>query len=127
MPVIFAANESSVLVDGEAVEGVRAIEYRRRQVRESIYALSSAERIGMISGPQIVEGQLRVASTSPGLDRLDSARSFQISALLRHGEAQLSVTFDECYLMEKTFDLSVGEHGESVYAFTATRVREEPG
>jgi hypothetical protein len=127
MPTIFAANESSVMVDGEAVEGVRAIDYRRRQVRTSVYALASAERVGMISGPSIVEGQLRVASTSPQLDRLDSARAFQISARLRHGEAQMSVTFDECYLMEKAFDLSVGEHGESVYAFTATRVREELG
>ena len=127
MPTLFAANESSVMVDGEAIEGVRAIEYRRQQVRNSIYALSSAERIGMTSGPQIVEGQLRVASTSTKLDGIGGDTAFQIAAQLRHGDTKMSVTFDECYLMEKSFDMSVGEHGESVYAFTATRVREELG
>jgi hypothetical protein len=37
------------------------------------------------------------------------------------------VTFDECFLQEKTFDMSVGSHGEALYSFTATRVREEIG
>jgi hypothetical protein len=37
------------------------------------------------------------------------------------------VTLDECYLQEKSFDMSVGGHGESVYSFTATRAREERG
>ena len=37
----------------------------------------------------------------------------------------VTVTFDECYLSERGFSLAVGEFGEAVYAFTATRVREE--
>src|SRR5215207_8644902 len=110
VPTIFAANESSVLVNGESVEGVRAVDYRRLHNRASVYALGSAERIGMISGPQVVQGRLRVASTSPSLDALMPDAQFQITAQLRHGETRLTVAFDECFLIEKTFDLEVGGH-----------------
>jgi hypothetical protein len=127
MPTIFAANESMVMVDGETIEGMRSIEYRHHQVRENLYALGSVERIGLISGPQLVEGQLKVASTSPALDGLTGDTQFQISAQLKHGDTQMTVTFDECYLQEKTFDMGVGGHGEAIYSFTATRVREEIG
>jgi hypothetical protein len=125
MPTIFAASESSVQVNGEAVEGVRAIEYRHFQARTNVYGLGSVERIGLISGPQVVEGRLRVASTSQALNALVGDAQFQITAQLRHGPAQMIVTFDECFLQEKSFDMGVGGHGEAVYSFTATRVREE--
>jgi hypothetical protein len=124
VPTIFAANESSVLLDGEPVEGVRAIEYRQQRVRSSIYALGSAERIGLVSGPQVVEGRLKVASSDPRLDALDPNASFQIAAQLKQGSTTKTVTFDECFMTEKSFELGVGSHGEALYAFTATRVRE---
>ncbi len=127
MPTIFAANESIVLLDGEPVEGVRSIEYRQTQARESIYALGRAERISLVSGPQTVEGRLRVASTSAKFNALTGDKQFQVTAQLKHGETKMAVSFDECFLVEKTFDLSVGGHGEAVYSFTATRVREELG
>ena len=126
MPNIFAANESSVLVDGQPVEGVIALEYRRRAARANVYALGSAERIGMVSGLQHVEGRLTVASTSPGLDTIAGEQQFQVSAQLKRGDTSLTVTFDECFLAEKEFALTVGEHGQAVYGFTAARVREEP-
>lgn len=126
MPTIFAANESSVMVDGTAVEGVVALEYRRRQARANVYALGSAERIGLVSGLQAVEGRLTVASTSPGLDAIPPEQTFQVSAQLKRGDSAVTVTFDECSLAEKEFALTVGEHGQAVYAFTAARVREEP-
>jgi hypothetical protein len=124
---IFAANESQVLINGQAVEGVRALEFRRSQARESIYALGTNERIGMVSGAQMLEGRLRVASTSPALDQLTVDQQVQISAVLMHGDTRMTVTFDECFLQEKSFDLTVGGHGEAVYSFTATRAREEIG
>jgi hypothetical protein len=127
MATIFAANESRVLVDGEPVEGVTALDYRKSLARENVYALGSPERVGLVSGQQLVEGRLRVASTSKKLDLLDPAAQFQMSAVLKHGDQQMSVNFDECYLLEKTFELGVGGHGEAVYSFTATRVREELG
>ena len=70
MPTIFAANESSVLLNGELVEGVNAIDYRHQQDRQNIYALGSAERVGMTSGPQSVEGRLSVVSTSAAFNAL---------------------------------------------------------
>jgi hypothetical protein len=125
MPTLFASNESSVMINGEAVEGVRAIEYRRQQVRTNIYGLGSAERIGMISGPLIVEGLMRVTSTSPALDKLMGDKAFQVTANLKHGSAGMTVTFDECFIKEKSYTMEVGGHGEALYTFTATRVREE--
>jgi len=125
MPTIVAANESQVLLDGQPVEGVRAIEYRHQQARSNIYALGSAERIGIVAGPQVVEGTLRVASTNGTLNALAIDQSFQLTAQLKHGASTVTVTFDECFLAEKGFGLAVGEFGEATYRFTATRVREE--
>jgi hypothetical protein len=127
VPTIFAASESQVLVGGQPVQGVKAVEYRRVQARESIYGLGTSERIGLVSGPQLFEGRLRVASTAPALDGLQPLEHVQISAVLVHGDTRMTVTFDECFLQEKTFELGVGGHGEAIYSFTATRVREEPG
>jgi hypothetical protein len=127
MPTIFAANESNVLLNGEPVEGVRSIEYRFQQSRQNVYGLGSVERIGLISGPQSVEGRLAVASTNPALDAIDKNTAFQISAQLKQGEVQMTVAFDDCYLLEKSFNMAVGGHGEALYQFTATRVREEAG
>jgi hypothetical protein len=127
VPTIFAANESRVLVNGNAIEGVRSLAYRRAQAHESVYAVGSSERIGVVSGNAVFEGQLRVASTAQALDEIAAGKSFQISAVLSHNDVKMSVTLDECFLEEKSFDMSVGGHGESVYSFTATRAREERG
>src|SRR5437899_1104504 len=125
MPTLFAANESSVMLDGKAVEGVRSIEYRYQQVRTNIYALGSAERIGMISGPQSVDGILRVVSTSAAFNALTTDKSFQVIVQMKHGDAKMTVTLDECFLKEKSFNMEVGGTGEALYSFTATRVRED--
>lgn len=125
MPTVFAAAESAVLVDGHPVEGVQGIDYRMRRSRLNIYALGSTERVGVTSGTYDVEGRLRVASACAELDALAGEQLFQIIANLRHGETAKTVTFDDCYLTEKTFDMSVGGHGEAVYSFTAARVRQD--
>jgi hypothetical protein len=124
MPTIVAANDSAVLLNGEPVEGVRSIEYRRHQARQNVYALGSAERIAITSGPAGVEGRLTVASTAPKLDQVPSTSSFQITARLRHGDTTVTVAFDDCYLLDKSFALGAGGHGEAVYGFSAARVRE---
>lgn len=127
MATLFSANESTVMIDGEQIEGVRAVEYRKEQSRENVYALGSAERIGMVSGPQAVEAQIRVASTNTALDAKLGNHQFQVTAQLQHGETTMTVTFDECYLLDKDFAIGVGGVGEAVYRFNATRVREELG
>lgn len=120
---IFAANESSVQVNGTPLEGVRSVEYHYQQVRSNVYALGSAERVGIVSGAQSVEGRIRVASTASALDQVPPDASFDVLMTLRHGDTSVEVAFDECFLTEKTFDMSVGGHGEAVYTFTAVRVR----
>jgi hypothetical protein len=129
MATIFAANESKVLLNGQEIEGVQGIDYRYRQVRENAYGLGSTERIGVVSGPEFVEGRVRVVSSSPAFNALaGSAEPFQITAELKQGATQMTLTFDDCFLSERTFGLDVGGAGEAVYAFTATRLREEtPG
>ncbi len=126
MPTIYAANESSVLVDGTPVEGVQALEFRRVAQRTNVYAVGSTERITVTSGPISVDGRIIVASASPDLDAKLRGDFVQITAQLRHGETNVTVSFDDCLLTEKSFVLGVGGQGEAVYAFTATRVREEP-
>jgi hypothetical protein len=124
MPTVFAANESAVLVDGVPIEGVRSVEYRTNTVRNDLYAIGSSERIGVITGQRSVEGRIRVASSAPPLDALVGDKFFQIAAPFRQGSSEVTVSFDECLLTEKSFSMAAGGHGESVYAFTATRVRE---
>lgn len=123
MPTVFAANESAVLVNGAPLLGVRSVEYRTSTVRSNLYALGSAERIGVVTGAHAVEGRIRVASTSPPLNELVGDEPFQISAPLRSGETEMTVSFDECHLTETSFAMAAGGHGETVYSFTATRMR----
>jgi len=124
MAMVFAANESSVMIDGEAVDGVRSIDYKQSQVRSNVYALGSAERVAMVSGQQSVDAILRIASTSKKLNEIGD-KQFQLTAQLKHGDTKMTVTFDECFLQSKSFQIGVGDHGEATYGFTAVRVREE--
>lgn len=128
MPTLFAASESSVMVDNEPVDGVRGIDYRYQQQRSNVYALGSTERIGMVSGGQQVEGRLRVASTSAKLNTVSD--NFQVIATLKHTGPDnitrtMTVTFDECYMLDKSFSIETNGHGEAVYTFSAVRLREE--
>lgn len=125
MPTIFSSNESSVLINGDPIEGVSGIEYRYNQIRHNIYSIGNAERVGMVSGNRSVEGQISASSTITPLDGLLDDAPFQVSAQLRHGDTLMTVAFDDCQLTDKQFTLGVGEHGQSVYRFIATRVREE--
>lgn len=120
---IFAANESSVLVNGTALEGVRSIDYRARQGRTNVYALGSAERVGLVSGAQLVEGSIRVASTAAVLDGLAPAVTFDLLVSFKDGQKVTEVAFDECILTEKSFDMGASGHGEAIYSFTSVRAR----
>ena len=125
MSVLFAANESVVLVNGEALEGVQSIEYRHVQQRENVYAIGMAERIGQVAGPLVVEGRLKVNSTSQTLAAITDDTVFQVTAQLKHGETSMTLAFDDCYLTQKDFELDVGGVASTVYSFSATRIREE--
>lgn len=125
---VFSANSSSVTVNGEAVPGVRAIDYREMRDQGEIFALGSAERIAVHYGAMRVEGRVTVASANPAMDGFStSGEAFQLVAQLAHGDASRSVSFDECHMVDKQFAMTTGGAGETVYAFTAVRVREEDG
>lgn len=126
MPQIFNAFSSEVKVNDETIEGLQSIEFSQAKSRRDIGAIGTDERIGVYFGMKTVAGRLRVASANATLDKLlqDNGK-FSITAALRHGEATRNVTFDDCFLDDKAFAMSAQGHGETLYSFTATRVREE--
>jgi hypothetical protein len=126
MPQVFTAFASEARVNGNVVEGLQAIEYHHRKSRYDVGAIGTDERIAVYFGMRVVIGSLRVASDNADLDTLlDSGEQFTVSAVLRHGDSSRTVTFDGCVMDEKSFALSTQAHGEAVYTFSATRVREE--
>lgn len=126
MATVFTANSSGIQVDGKAVDGVRGIQYQLVRDQSEVFALGSHERISVYYGPSRVLGRIQVASASPALDALTSGgASFQVVANLKHGQGARSVAFDECHMERKEFSLGTGEHAETTYVFTATRVRED--
>jgi hypothetical protein len=126
MPQIYTAFASEVKVNEETVEGLQSIEYNVVKNRQHVGAIGTDERIGVYFGLKVVTGKLRVASANVTLDGLlSSNEEFSIAATLKHRDTERKVTFDACYMEDKTFALSAQQHGETIYAFTATRVREE--
>lgn len=126
MAEIYSAFSSEVKVNEETIAGLQSIEYNMERSRKQIGAIGTDERIAVYFGMKLVTGRLRVASANKTLDGLlQSAAEFSIAATLQHNETVRHVTFDACYMEDKEFSLSALSHGETVYTFTATRVREE--
>jgi|RhiMethySRZTD1v2_1073278.scaffolds.fasta_scaffold10749_14 hypothetical protein len=126
MPLVFSARDSEVRVGNDLIEGVRAIEYRSVRDRREVTAIGTDERIAVYFGARCVTGRLRVASTAVVLDGLlTEPGEFQVVATLRHSGNRRTVAFDECWLESKQVELVEGGHSETIYQFSATRVREE--
>jgi hypothetical protein len=126
MPQVYTAFHSEAKVNGETIEGLQAIEYREQKSRSDVGAIGTDERVAVYFGLRIVTGRLRVASANTTLDRLvQSGEPFSITAILRHGDTSRTVAFDDCVMDEKAFALAAATHGETVYQFSATRMREE--
>jgi len=126
MPQVFTAFKSEVKVNEETLEGLQSIEYSTVKNRQQIGAIGTDERIAVYFGLKIVTGKLRVASINKTLDGfLQGNTEFSISATLKHGDASRKVTFDACFLEDKEFSMVTEGHAETIYSFSATRVREE--
>jgi hypothetical protein len=126
MLLVLTARQSAVKVNEETIEGLQSIEYKLVKNRSHIGAIGTDERIGVYYGMKTVHGTLRVASANATLDGLlGSSAEFTVSAMLTRGDTQRLVTFDACYMEDKSFAMGAGGHGETSYTFTATRVREE--
>ena len=129
MPTVFSANRSSILVDGAAVEGLQSLVYRVVTEREDIRAVGSSERVEVIFGLRTIRGELVVKSASFSLDGLlDKRQKFQLVANLKRTEGvddTRTVSFDDCFVEGKAFQLDAHGSATTTYAFSATRVREE--
>ncbi|MEX2262648.1 MAG: hypothetical protein WD696_11895 [Bryobacteraceae bacterium] len=123
---IFTAHSSSVLVDGQPVDGVQTIDFRVARQQGDVFALGSTERLTMYYGATRVDGRITVASANATLDGLvNSGASFQIIGNLAHTDQSRTLAFDDCRMAKKEFALTSGGHAETIYMFTATRLREE--
>lgn len=67
MATIFTANSSSIMVDGNPVEGVQSIDYRVVRQQGDVFALGSDERLTVYYGATRVQGRIHVASASTSL------------------------------------------------------------
>jgi hypothetical protein len=126
MAEIYTAFSSEIKVNQETIEGLQTVEYSQSNSRRHVGAIGTNERIAVYFGMKVVEGRLSVASANKTLDGLlQSRETFSIIATLRHGDTARTVSFDDCYMEDKEFSLGAEGHGQTVYAFTATRLREE--
>lgn len=130
MPTVFSANHSSLLVDGDLVEGVQSLAFRIVTERENIRAIGSDERVDVSFGLRTVNGEVVIRSTATVLDdRLATRSSFNMVAALKKGKGATdparSYAFDDCYVETKNFAMLASGTAETTYVFTATRVREE--
>jgi hypothetical protein len=124
--MIYTASSSEAKVNEETVDGLQSIDYRFVRNRHDVGAVGTNERVAVYYGLTMVVGRIRVASVNAGLDELlRSGAEFSISVRLKHGDANRNVSFDQCYMDDKSFALDTEHHGETIYTFTATRVREE--
>src|SRR6266545_4531219 len=113
MPQIYTALASEVKVNEETIEGLQSIEYQQVKNRQQIGAIGTDERIAVFFGLKVVTGKLRVASSNATLDKfLQENTEFSISATLRHGDTKRQVSFDTCFLDDKSFALGAQGFGE---------------
>jgi hypothetical protein len=127
MALVFTAYQSEVKINDETLEGLQSIEYQESKDRQDVGAIGTDERIAVYFCMKQVIGKLRLASANVTLDKLLAANTkFSVTVAHREGDTvKRSVTFDDCYAEDKAFSLAAEGHGETVYTFTATRVREE--
>lgn len=130
MATVFVANRSSVLIDGNAVEGLQSLAFRVITEREDIRAVGSSERIDVSFGLRTVQGEIAVKSANYVLDtHLNEQSKFQLVTNLKKDQAadapKRTLSFDDCFVEGKSFGMDAGGTAITTYAFSATRVREE--
>lgn len=130
MPTVLAATNSSVLVDGESIEGLQSITYETVKNQQDVAAIGTDERIDVSFGLKVVNGAMRVKSTSLKLNELmTSNAAFQIVANLKKdlgmSQSKQTLAFDDCFIADRDFGLDASGVAVTTYTFTATRVREE--
>ena len=128
--IVVSAAKSKVLVEGNEIPGIQSVDFKVRRRQADIEAIGVAERIGIEQGQVIVTGSLRISSLNTALDDYlypVDPPGFNMVLTLNVGVGikVRQITFDECYLDDKTFEMTANGVGVTTYSFTATRVREE--
>jgi hypothetical protein len=129
--IVVSAAKSKVSIEGIGeVPGIQSVDFKVRRRQADIEAIGVAERIGIEQGQVIVTGSLRISSLNTSLDDYlypVDPPGFNMVLTLNVGVGIKirQITFDECYLDDKTFEMTANGVGVTTYNFTATRVREE--
>lgn len=129
---IWSATQSKVMVDTTEIEGLQSIEYKVSRSRQDIVAVGKPLRQGVEFGVKVVTGKLRVKSSCPPLDEKLSKKDvkdakFTLQAQLMKDDSETTaktIDFQECYLDDREFEMSVNGVGVAVYIFTAMDIQE---
>ncbi len=128
--MIVSAAKSKVLVEGNEIAGVQSLDFKVSRRQADIEAIGVAERIGIEQGQVIVTGSLRISSLNTALDDFlypvdPPGFNMVLTLNVAEGTKVRQITFDECYLDDKSFEMTANGVGVTAYNFTSTRVREE--
>ncbi len=129
---IWSATQSKVMVDSTEIEGLQSIEYKVSRSRTDTTAVGQPLRVGVEYGYKVITGKLRVKSSCPPLDdKLSKSNvadaKFSLQAQLKKDDSQTpqrTINFQECYLDDRDFEMSVDGVGIAVYTFSATDIQE---
>jgi len=128
--MIVSAAKSKVLVEGNEIPGIQSLDFKVQRRQADIEAIGIAERIGVEQGQVIVTGSIRISSLNTALDDFlypvdPPGFNMVLTLNVAEGTKVRQITFDECYLDDKTFEMTANGVGVTAYNFTSTRVREE--
>ena len=128
--MIVSAAKRKVLVEGNEIAGVQSLDFKVSRRQADIEAIGVAERIGIEQGQVIVTGSLRISSLNTALDDFlypvdPPGFNMVLTLNVAEGTKVRQITFDECYLDDKSFEMTANGVGVTAYNFTSTRVREE--
>jgi len=95
-----------------------------------VRAVGTSERVAVVFGLCLAQGELAVQSANYKLDGLlkDQTKFQLITSLKQDNSAnspKRTLSFDECYVEEKEFAMGAGSSVTTTYVFSATRLREE--
>jgi hypothetical protein len=130
---VLTANNTTILIDGKKVPGLRSISYKTIRNRQDVPEIGINERINVVFGRWKITGTIIVNSVSEMLNKhMEDDSPFQIVVSMLvppvtpdGQEATKKLTFDTVHLDDREFSLDAHGYALTTYTFTATRIREE--
>lgn len=129
---IFSSKYSTVTVTSdsgpETLSGLQSIEYKVVLNKEDHYEGGNHLRQYITYGNKVIQGLLRIKSTSSVLDQLldkmSEEKGFSLQAILSDGKNKKTLNFEGCYLEGKEYNMDVNGHGISAYSFSAQDMKQ---